>query len=108
VKEIIAICNKSGYNSGIKNFLCFDVPRIGDDIDEMIGTIHKLSRRSDKRIHFYGESMIPAEILSLPARKIQSELYPRTTALTSAVHGILKYSAEQPQREAQVQPENWY
>jgi hypothetical protein len=108
VKEIIAICNKTGYNSGIKNFICSDVPSIGEDIDEMIGTIHRLTRKADKRLHFFGESAIPAEILSLPSRKIDHEVWPRVTALTNAVHGMMKYSGEQQMKYEPEKVENWY
>jgi hypothetical protein len=94
VKEVLAICNRQSYNTGVRNLLVTDVPRIGEWIDEQVAIVHLLVRPQEKRLHFFSESMIPSELQSLPTKDIRAEDYPRATALANVVAGILRCSAE--------------
>ena len=71
-----------------------DVPRIGEWIDEQVGSIHMLVRTAAKRLHFFGESMVTAELKSLPSKEMRADAFPRATALSNVIYGLLRYSGE--------------
>ena len=94
VSEIIVIQNKLLYAHGLRAFTCMDVPRIGEWIDEQVGSIHMLVRPAAKRLHFFGESMVTAELKSLPSKEMRADAFPRATALSNVIYGLLRYSGE--------------
>lgn len=108
VKEIIATCNKQMYNSGVRNIVVMDTPRIGDYIDDQVTLIHMLVRPQEKRLHFFNESMVTGDLYSLPSVDIRADHYPRVTGLANVVAGMLRYSGEQAVVDTSPEPENWY
>ena len=94
ISETLAVSNKSMYNSGIKGLSVMDVPRISEYITEGVGLIQNLVKPSEKRLHFFSESMIPSELVSLPTNKVKAEDHPRTTALSCVLWGFLRYGHE--------------
>lgn len=104
IQQVLAVYNKKLYNSGIRNLVIMDVPRIGEEIDESISLVHSLVKKEEKRLHFFSESMIPSEIQGLPSRDIKQELYPRATALANVVGGLLLYSHDAVDQSA-LEPE---
>lgn len=99
VEGVLAVCNKQLYNTGVKNVTVTDVPRIGEWIDEHMALVHMLVRPTEKRLHFYDESMIAAELKSLPTRHIRADEWPRATAIANVVAGFLRYSGERVNAE---------
>ena len=94
IKEILAVCNKDMYNSGIRGLHVQDVPRINEYIDEAVSLIHNLVKPEKKRLHFFSDSMIPSELTSIPSTNITSKSYPKTTALCCVLWGMLRYGHE--------------
>lgn len=95
VEEVLAVCNKQAYITGVRNVCITDTPRIGEWIDEHMAIVHMLVRPTEKRLHFFDESMIAAELKSLPTRHIRADEWPRATAIACVVAGMLRYSGEQ-------------
>ena len=109
VKEILAICNRQLYSTGYRGVVVSDVPRIGEYIDQQMSTVHMLVRPSQKRLHFFNESMIQSELFSLPTRDIKADEHHRATALANVVASMLRYSGDDHQAsQAEPLPENWY
>ena len=71
-----------------------DTPRIGEYIDNQVSLVHMLVRPVAKRLHFFNESMITAELFSLPKVDIRADQYHKVAALSNAVAGMLRYSGE--------------
>jgi len=91
IEQILVICSKLQYNSGMKNFIVMDAPRRGEMIDESVSSISRLVKPTDKRLHFYSESMIPAELKSMPLTDMRITEFPRVTALANVLYGMLTY-----------------
>lgn len=95
IRQTLAVYNKMLYNRGLRNVVISDVPRVGEYIDENLALVHLLTKSEDKRLHFFNESMIAAEIKSIMQHKdIRTEDFPKSTALSNAIGGMLKYSNE--------------
>lgn len=109
VEEVLAVCNKQLYNTGVRNVCIMDTPRIGEWIDEHMAMVHMLVRPTEKRLHFFDESMIAAELKSLPTRHIRADEWPRATAIACVVAGMLRLSGEQVSPEdISIEPEPMY
>jgi hypothetical protein len=94
VNQSLAVCNKQLYNLGVRNVTVMDVPRIGEFIDLQVSSIHMLVRPSQKRLHFFNESLVKSELLSLPNDDIKADQYPRATALSNVIWSMLRYSGD--------------
>ena len=110
IKQTLAVFNKMQYNRGVRNVVISDVPRTGEYIDENLSLVHMLTKAEDKRLHFFDESMIAAEIKSIMQHKdIKAEDYPRSTALSNAVGGLIRHANERVNPEDLVpEPEGVY
>ena len=109
ISETLTICNKLYYNSGVRTLTVTEVPRIGEYIDENVSLIHMLTRNETKRLYFFGEAMCVGEIKSLPIKDARAKDFPRATALSNVLAGLLKYQAEKVAPEDLVPPpESWY
>ena len=92
---LLANYNRREYNNGVKSIKVWEVPGNGEWIDEAVSIVHMLTRPLDKRLHFFNESMIVSEMKSNPQTgKIRADEYPRLTALSNVVGGMMRYSAE--------------
>jgi hypothetical protein len=108
VQQALAVCNKQLYNTGVRNVVVMDVPRVGEWIDTQISAVHMLVRPSQKRLHLYEESLVKSELLTLPSSDIRADKYPRATALSNVVNGMLQYSGESEQQGFDPDPEPMY
>lgn len=108
IKEILAIGNKQLYATGYRNLVVMDTPRIGEWIDEQVSLVHMLVRPTEKRLHFFNESMINGPLFSLPAVEIKADQYPQVAALAAVVTGMLRYSGEEGTVDPNPEPESVY
>lgn len=104
VDEVLAITNRGFYNKGLNNLVINDTPRLGEWIDEGLSLVQQLAKPRDKRLHFFGKSMIPAELKSCLFNKNRADDYPRATALTAVIGAIMKHGYERV-TEAELMPE---
>lgn len=93
LREFFAISNQMASRSGFRTVYITDVPRIREYIDTQVDLVIGLIKPL-KRLHFFGQSMLPAEMNSVPTKKIKAEEYPKIEALANVITGMLKYAHE--------------
>ncbi len=103
VDTLLEIYNKKLHAEGRRNIVIHEIPSIGEEIDELVSLVHRILRPKNKRLHFFGESMLPAHLYSVPREGIRAEDHPAVSALASAVAG-LQMIAHEPVRPEMVIP----
>lgn len=94
VNEVLEICNKMSWKQGLRTITVSDVPRVKEWIDEQIALIHTVTKKENKRLFFFGESMVVGELQQVPKMDVRADEYPRTTALGNVIASMLKYTQD--------------
>ena len=105
IEETLGVLNKQAWRDGLRTIVVSDIPRVGDYIDEQIALIHTVTKKSNKRLFFFGESMVVGELQQVPKSDVRAEEYPRTTALGNVIASMLKYTRDNYTTEDLLPPE---
>lgn len=108
VEQFLRINNTQAYNNRLRSWVVRDVPRVREYIDVQLDLVYSLLK-PHKLLHFYAQSSIPAELQSVPDRKVKAEDHPKVEALANCISGMLQYGFEDlSEDEALPEEEPWY